>query len=78
PSDVGFAREAKLQLLLVDRRLATELPHVEVYTDTGEYGSDNRTKPPTKSTVTKFDHMAGADRIYDNGALSLYDVRGIR
>jgi hypothetical protein len=78
PSDIGFANAAKLQLLLVDRRLANDLPHVGVYTDNGEYGGDNRTKPPPESAVTKFDHVAGADRIYDNGALSLYDVRGIR
>jgi hypothetical protein len=78
PSDLGFVKGAKLQLLLVDRRLATDLAHVGVYTDNGEYGGDNRTKPPPESAVTKFDHVAGADRIYDNGALSLYDVRGLR
>jgi hypothetical protein len=78
PSDIGFAKAANLQLLLVDRRIATELPHVGVYTDSGEYGGENRTTPPPESAVTKFDHVAGADRIYDNGALSLYDVRGLR
>jgi hypothetical protein len=78
PGDLGFAKVAKLQLLLVDRRLATDLPHVGVYTDNGEYGGEDRTRPPPESAVTKFDHAAGADRIYDNGALSLYDVRGLR
>ena len=78
PSDIGYAKAAKLQLLLVDRRLATELPHVGVYTDNGEYEGENRTKPPPESAVTKFDHLPGVDRIYDNGALSLYDVRWLR
>jgi hypothetical protein len=78
PSDVGVVRESKLQLLLVDRRLATDLPHVGVYTDNGEYGGQSRTKPPPQSAVTKFDHVPGANRIYDNGALSLYEVRGLR
>jgi len=78
PGDIGFAKAANLHLLLVDRRIATELPHVGVYTDSGEYEGENRTKPPPESAVTKFDHVAGADRIYDNGALSLYDVRGLR
>jgi hypothetical protein len=77
-SDVGFAREAWLQLLLVDRRLASDLPHVGVYTDNGEYGGEDRTRPPTKSAVTKFDDIPGADRVYDNGALSLYNVRELR
>jgi hypothetical protein len=76
--DIGYAKAANLQLLLVDRRLATELPHVGVYTDSGEYEGENRIKPPPESAVTKFDHLPGADRIYDNGALSLYDVRGLR
>jgi hypothetical protein len=78
PSDVGYVKKAKVQLLLVDRRLATDLPHVGVYTDSGEYGGVNRTVPPSESAVTKFDQLAGADRIYDNGALSLYDLRGLR
>jgi hypothetical protein len=78
PSDISDAKAAKLQLLLVDRRLATELPHVNVYTDNGEYEGEKRTKPPPESAVTKFDVVAGADRIYDNGAFSLYDVRGLR
>ncbi len=77
PSDVATVRQTNLQLLLVDTRMATDLPHVGLYTDNGEYGGENRTRPPSWASVTKFDSVAGADRIYDNGALRIYDLRGL-
>lgn len=78
PTDVTTAKQDRLQYLLVDRRIATDLPHVAIYTDTGEYGSEHRTRPPTKAAVTKFDSVPGADRIYDNGSLSIYNLVGLR
>jgi hypothetical protein len=52
-----------------------------VYIEQGEYGTigtQTRTEPPPLSAFTKFDGVDGSDRIYDNGAIAVYDVRGLK
>ena len=57
---------------------AQDLPHVGLYTDNGEYGSEMRTRPPTLAAVTKFDSVVGVDRTYDSGVIRIYWLRGLR
>jgi hypothetical protein len=78
PSDVATAKRERLQLLIVDSRLASELPHVGVYTDNGEFGGEGRLLPPSPATMTKFDSVPGTGRIYDNGSIRIYDVSASR
>lgn len=77
PLDYQTVRTDRLNLLVVDTRITQDLPHVGVYTDTGEYGTVNRTRPPDPQAVTKFDHVRGAERLYDNGAIRIYALRRI-
>ena len=77
-SDVRNARSARLQYLLVDLRLSTDLPHVGIYTDTDEFGGEKRTVPPPLSALTKFRRVTGSSLVYDNGALTLYYVGKLR
>jgi hypothetical protein len=77
PADVSVACSAAVQFLIADQRLATSLPHVGVYIDVGEYLSGMRTAPPPPSALTKFDDIPGAERVFDNGAIRIYDLRGL-
>jgi hypothetical protein len=77
-ADVSVACRAGVQFLIADQRLATSLPHVGVYIDVGEYLSGMRTAPPDPGALTKFDNISGAQRIFDNGAIRIYDLRELQ
>jgi hypothetical protein len=77
PGDVSVACRAHVEFLIADQRLATSLPHVGIYIDNGEYLYGFRTAPPASSALTKFDQVPGAERIFDNGAIRIYDLRGL-
>lgn len=76
--DIALIRQTKLDYLIVDTRLSTGLPHQQVYIESGEYGGTGRKKPVTREALDKFGGVAGVKRIYDNGSLVIYDVRGLR
>jgi hypothetical protein len=76
-TDVSFACKADVEFLIADKRLSWSLPHVGFYIDGGEYPYSNRTRPPPSSALTKFDQIQGAERIFDNGAIRIYDLRGL-
>jgi hypothetical protein len=77
PSDIDTVCTDNVQYLISDVRLATSLPEVGVYMDQGEYLDGTRTAPPTVAELTKFDQVPGAERIYDNGAIRIYDLEGL-
>jgi hypothetical protein len=77
PSDVSTACADHVQYLIADARLATALPEVGIYMDHGEYLDGTRTAPPPVADLTKFDQVPGAERIYDNGAIRIYDLEGL-
>ena len=77
-ADVALIRQAKLDYLIVDTRLSTGLPHQQFYIESGEFGGDTRRGPVSAAALTKFASVPGVQRIYDNGALMIYDVRGLR
>jgi hypothetical protein len=79
--DKELINYANIDYIVADRRLATGLPRFGVYIESGEAGTrgtEVRTEPPPASAFTKFDEVTGADRIYDNGAIAVYDVRGLK
>ena len=77
PSDVSTVCTNHVQYLVSDVRLATALPEVGVYIDSGEYLDGSRTVPPTVADLTKFDQVPGAERIYDNGAIRIFGLEGL-
>jgi hypothetical protein len=77
PTDASIACQARLDFLIADQRLATSLPHVGVYIDNGEYLLGIRTSPPARIALTKFDEVPGVERVFDNGAIRIYDLRGL-
>jgi hypothetical protein len=77
PSDVSTACANHVQYLIADARLATSLPEEGIYMDQGEYLNGTRTAPPAVTYLTKFDQVPGAERIYDNSAIRIYDLEGL-
>ncbi len=77
PADADVACQADVNFLIADQRLATSLPHVGVYIDKGEYQTGARATPPAPGDLVKFDDVPGAQRIFDNGAIRIFDLRGL-
>ncbi|MEO5833169.1 MAG: hypothetical protein ABIR83_07330 [Nakamurella sp.] len=77
PDDVDVIRRAGIQYLIVDTRLSDGLPHLDVYIETGEFEGRTRTAPVSPAALQKFAAVPGVDRIYDNGSVMIYDVRGL-
>ena len=75
--DVALIKQAHLAYLIVDTRLSTGLPHQQYYIESGEFGGNDRTGPVPAAALTKFATVPGVQRVYDNGALVIYDVRGL-
>jgi len=77
PDDATVAKANHVDFLVADRRLSSSLPHVGVYIENGEVGSPGRTTPPPAAALIKFDDAPGAERVYDNGTIRIYDLRGL-
>jgi hypothetical protein len=60
----GLLQKGRLQYLVVDRRL-TSVPHVE-YADYPQVA--------VAPALAKFDHIKGVARVFDSGAIQIYDV----
>ena len=76
--DVALIEKAKLDYLIVDERLSTGSPHQQFYIESGEYGGQDRTTPVSAAALAKFAAVPGVTRVYDNGSIEIYDVRGLR
>ncbi|MTD13754.1 hypothetical protein GIS00_07330 [Nakamurella sp. YIM 132087] len=77
-ADYELIKKAGLSYLIVDTRLAQGLPHLDVYIETGEFEGRTRTGPVPAAALQKFSTVPGVSRIYDNGSLQIYDLRGLR
>jgi hypothetical protein len=74
--DLAILREGHVRYLLVDRRLSSGLPLVGVYYESGEPAIPAG-QPLPPAWLAKFDSVAGGSRIYDNGAIQIYDLSGL-
>ncbi|WP_261565005.1 glycosyltransferase [Frankia gtarii] len=64
-------RRSQIRYYVVDQRLADGLPHETYYVVNGEAPKGTRL---TQADLGKFDITSGSRRIYDNGAVRIYDV----
>jgi len=71
PADVQDATSQVVQYVETDTRLATAVP-----ADNSDFpGQDsNTTKPLPAADLTKFDHIKGLPRVYDDGDIQIYDL----
>ena len=71
PYELSLIRKDRIRYIVVDLRLASSLPLFDTYIEPGE------AKPGTRLTIaelSKFDSVRGANRVYDNGPIQVYDV----
>jgi hypothetical protein len=74
--DAALVRRLQIEYVIVDQRDATGLPRMGVYYESGEY-DQNRIKPVSLAALTKLASVPGVQRVYDNGAIVIYDMRAL-
>lgn len=78
PEDISRLGRAGVQYVIADRRLATSLPYVGVYMERGEVSSRGPWQSPMPiAAFDKWETADGSDRIYDAGAVRIFDVGGL-
>jgi hypothetical protein len=75
PPEIARLKAASIAYLVIDRRLSTSLPLVPFYYEEGEIFEARHTAPVAQAVLDKWDAVSQVDRIYDGGAITLYDVR---
>ena len=71
PSDISLIRKADIRYIVTDTRLTKGLPLFGAYIAPGETGGPTRL---TAAELEKFNSTRGVYRIYDNGAIQVYDL----
>lgn len=68
--------QARIEYILVDRRLSLRLPWVGHYFE-GHESPGGHKSPASPGALNKFDGMPFVNRVYDNGDIAIYDLRGL-
>ena len=71
PSDISLIRKEHIRYIVTDTRLTEGLPLFGAYIAPGETGHPTRL---TAAELEKFNSIRGVHRIYDNGAIQVYDL----
>jgi hypothetical protein len=71
PSDIALIRKDDIRYIVIDTRLTEGLPLFGAYIAPGETGRPTRL---TAAELEKFNSVPGVYRIYDNGAIQVYDL----
>ena len=74
PDDRYALERSDIDFLLVDLRLTTSPPVLGFYFEPWD---PDRGEPLSPTALLKFDDVAGVARIYDNGWIKIYDIRGL-
>jgi hypothetical protein len=67
----------RIGYLVVDERLATNLPRVGSYFDPSEHLANQYTSPIDQSSLDKFDEFPTVSRLFDSGDIVIYNVKGL-
>jgi hypothetical protein len=67
-----------IDYVVVDRRLTHEIPAGGFYFESTEPKANTYEKPLPVASLRKFNHVEGLSRIFDNGAIAIYDTSGLR
>ena len=74
PADRYIIKANKIAYVLVDRRLTAAVPIQGTYYDASEPPHE---EPLPAADLAKFDRLRGASRVFDDGAISIYDVTSL-
>jgi hypothetical protein len=75
PSQPQEVADQSVNYLVIDMRMSQQLPAMGQYFSVDEKAG-LLTKPIPVQDLTKFDSVPGLSRLYDNGAIVIYDVQG--
>jgi len=78
PSERAVVLHARVRYIVVDQRLSRALPLIGVYYEVGEPGTYHRTTPIDAGALAKFDDVPELSRLYDSGAIVIYDASWLR
>lgn len=67
-----------IDYIVVDRRLTHETPVGGYYFERSEPLANDYREPIDVGALRKFNHVRGLSRIFDNGAIAIYDTSGLR
>jgi hypothetical protein len=72
PDLLGQLRSWQFGYLIVDRRMAREVPDIKIYFETNEPIAHDGVPAFTLGQLTKFDHTPWTIKIYDSGDIAIY------
>jgi hypothetical protein len=74
-ADARLVRRLKIGYVVADQRLTTEVPAGDSNFDDDPLSGGYK-EPLPASTLTKFDHLSGVSRIFDDGVIVIYALEG--
>jgi len=75
--ELDIMRRAGIRYVVVDLRLARDVPVYKYWFESAEPDAGQHTTPIPLAALQKFDGLRGVTRIYDSGDIIIYDVRGL-
>jgi hypothetical protein len=72
PALLGQLRSGRFGYLIVDRRMAREVPDIKIYFETNEPIAHDGTPAFTLGQLTKFDRTAWTIKVYDSRDIAIY------
>jgi hypothetical protein len=78
PIDQRIVSNDAIDYIVVDRRLSHEVPSGGYYFESTESRANTYKQPIESASLRKFNHVKGLSRIFDNGAIAIYDTSGLR
>ncbi|WP_131745419.1 glycosyltransferase [Frankia sp. Cppng1_Ct_nod] len=66
--------DGRIDYVIVDTRLADGLPHETFYVENGEAPVGSQL---TRAELAKFDSTPGSVKVYDNGPVKIYNLKGL-
>ena len=76
--DQAIVSDNKIDYIVVDRRLSRGTPVNGFYFEGSEPQANTYEEPISDGALTKFKNVKGMSRIFDNGAIAIYDASGTR
>jgi hypothetical protein len=77
PGELDVLVRGRIRYVVVDLRLARDLPIYKYYFESAEPDAARHTSPIPLAALQKFDTLKGVTRIYDSGDIVIYDMRGL-
>lgn len=73
----GGIRQERIDYILVDMRMTTQRPYLNMFFQEGE-PPEIRTAPLDPEPLQKWDREPGVSRVFDDGWIRIYDIRGLQ